>query len=108
MLGDTFVAAQRAAGRPQRRADLHATRVIYVAETDASAREDMRQSYEETIRWEIENTPHHQVERVPPGGTLDDITYDYLVDTANIFVGSPDTVHAGSVDFYVRAAVSAC
>ena len=44
MLGDTLVAAQRAAGRPQRRADMHATRVIYVAETDAIARDDMRES----------------------------------------------------------------
>jgi alkanesulfonate monooxygenase SsuD/methylene tetrahydromethanopterin reductase-like flavin-dependent oxidoreductase (luciferase family) len=100
MLGDTLVAAQRAAGRPQRRADLHATRVIYVAETDAIAREDMRESYEETIRWEIKNTPHHQVERIPPGGTLADITYDYLVDTGNIFIGSPDTVYKRILDFY--------
>jgi alkanesulfonate monooxygenase SsuD/methylene tetrahydromethanopterin reductase-like flavin-dependent oxidoreductase (luciferase family) len=103
MLGDTFVAAQRAAGRPQRRADLHATRVIYVGETDTSAREDMRASYEETIRWEIKNTPHHQIERVPPGGTLDDITYDYLVDTGNIFVGSPDTVTKRILDFYAAS-----
>jgi alkanesulfonate monooxygenase SsuD/methylene tetrahydromethanopterin reductase-like flavin-dependent oxidoreductase (luciferase family) len=100
MLGDTFVAAQRAAGRPQRRADLHTTRVIYVGETDASAREDMRASYEETIRWEIKNTPHHQIERVPPGGTLEDITYDYLVDTGNLFIGSPDTVTNRILDFY--------
>ncbi len=60
----------------------------------------MRQSYTETIRWEIANTPHHQVERIPPGGTFDDITFDYLVDTANIFVGSPDTVTRGLRDFY--------
>ena len=100
MLGDTFVAAQRAAGRPPRRADLHATRVIYVAESDAVAREDMRQSYEETIRWEIKNTPHHQVERIPPGGTLEDITYDYLVDTGNLFIGGPDTVYQRILDFY--------
>lgn len=103
MLGDTFVAAQRAAGRPQRRADLHATRVIYVAETDALAREDMRQSYEETIRWEIKNTPHHQIERVPPGGTIDDITYDYLVDTGNLFIGSPETVYQRILDFYEKS-----
>jgi alkanesulfonate monooxygenase SsuD/methylene tetrahydromethanopterin reductase-like flavin-dependent oxidoreductase (luciferase family) len=100
MLGDAFVASAKAAGRKPRRADLHATRVIYVAETDAIAREDMRQSYEETIRWEIKNTPHHQVERIPKGGTLADITYDYLVDTGNIFIGSPDTVYKRIVNFY--------
>jgi alkanesulfonate monooxygenase SsuD/methylene tetrahydromethanopterin reductase-like flavin-dependent oxidoreductase (luciferase family) len=103
LLGDAFVAAAKEAGRTPRRRDLHATRVVYVAETDAIAREDMRQSYEETIRWEIKNTPHHQVERIPQGGTLADITYDYLVDTGNLFIGSPDTVYRRIVDFYEQS-----
>ncbi len=98
--GDAFVAGARAAGRPPRRAGLHATRVIYVAETDKEARDDMRESYNETIRWEIANTPHHQVERIPKGGTFDDITFDYLVDTANIFVGDPDTVARRIIEFH--------
>lgn len=54
----------------------------------------------ETIRWEIANTPHHQVERIPKGGTFADINFDYLVDTANIFVGTPDTVARRIVEFY--------
>jgi alkanesulfonate monooxygenase SsuD/methylene tetrahydromethanopterin reductase-like flavin-dependent oxidoreductase (luciferase family) len=100
MFGDAYVAGARAAGRPPRRGGLHTTRVIYVAETDKEARDDMRDSYNETIRWEIANTPHHQVERIPKGGTFDDINFDYLVDTANIFVGSPDTVAKRIVEFY--------
>jgi alkanesulfonate monooxygenase SsuD/methylene tetrahydromethanopterin reductase-like flavin-dependent oxidoreductase (luciferase family) len=67
--------------------------VIYVAESDREAIEDMRESYNQTITWEIANTPWHQIERVPPGGTLQDITYDYLVDSRNLFIGSPDTVY---------------
>jgi len=98
--GDAYVAGARAVGRKPSRAGLHATRVIYVAETDKEARDDMRESYNETIRWEIANTPHHQVERIPKGGTFADITFDYLCDTANIFVGSPDTVYRRVVDFY--------
>jgi alkanesulfonate monooxygenase SsuD/methylene tetrahydromethanopterin reductase-like flavin-dependent oxidoreductase (luciferase family) len=98
--GDAFVSGARQAGRPPRRGGLHATRVIYVAESDKEARDDMRQSYNETIRWEIANTPHHQVERIPAGGTFDDITFDYLCDTANIFVGNPDTVVRRIVEFY--------
>jgi alkanesulfonate monooxygenase SsuD/methylene tetrahydromethanopterin reductase-like flavin-dependent oxidoreductase (luciferase family) len=100
--GDTYVAAAHAAGRRPSRSGLHTTRVIYVAESDRQARDDMRESYEETIRWEIANTPHHQVERIPPGGTFDDITFDYLVDTGNIFVGSPDTVHRRILEFYAE------
>ena len=90
--GDTLVEAQAAAGHKPSRGMIRSTRVIYVAESDRQAREDMRESYEATIAWEIANTPHHQVERIPPGGTLQDITFDYLVDTGNIFVGSPETV----------------
>ena len=92
MFGDALVEAQLKAGRQPSRSMLRSTRVIYVAENDKVAREDMRASYEETIAWEIVNTPHHQVERIPAGGTLQDITYDYLVDTGNLFIGSPDTV----------------
>ena len=92
--GDTLVEAQAAAGHRPSRGMIRSTRVIYVAETDKQARDDMRESYEATIAWEVANTPHHQVERIPPGGTLQDITFDYLVDTGNIFDGSPDTVRA--------------
>ena len=100
MFGDAYVAGARAAGRKPSRNGLHATRVIYVAESDKEARDDMRDSYNETIRWEIANTPHHQVERIPKGGTFADINFDYLVDTANIFVGTPDTVARRIVEFY--------
>lgn len=90
--GETLVAAQAAAGHAPSRRMLRSTRVIYVAESDKRARADMRESYDATIAWEIANTPHHQVERIPPGGTLQDITFDYLVDTGNLFIGGPDTV----------------
>ena len=98
--GDAYVAGARAAGRKPSRNGLHATRVIYVAETDQIARDDMRESYAETIRWEIANMPHHQVERIPKGGSFADITFDYLCDTANLFVGSPETVYRRVLDFY--------
>ncbi len=78
---------------PTGRKNFAVTRVVYVADTDEEAREDMRESYEKTITWEIANTPWHQIERVPPGGGLEDITYDYLVDSRNLFIGSPDHVY---------------
>jgi alkanesulfonate monooxygenase SsuD/methylene tetrahydromethanopterin reductase-like flavin-dependent oxidoreductase (luciferase family) len=92
--------SQRAAGRPVERSKMACCRVIYVAESDKQAREDMRESYERTIAWEIVNTPHHQVDRIPKGGTLQDVTYDYLVDTHNLFIGGPDTVTKRIEEFY--------
>jgi alkanesulfonate monooxygenase SsuD/methylene tetrahydromethanopterin reductase-like flavin-dependent oxidoreductase (luciferase family) len=100
LFGDTLVATQKQFGHTPSRKMLHCTRVVYVAESDKQARDDMRESYEKTIAWEIANTPHHQVERIPPGGTINDITFDYLVDTANIFVGSPQTVQKRIEEFY--------
>jgi limonene 1,2-monooxygenase len=82
-----------AAGHPDPRSRFAVTRVIYVADSDEEAVEDMRESYNRTIVWEIANTPWHQIERVPPGGTLQDITYDYLVQSRNLFIGSPDTIY---------------
>lgn len=98
--GNALVEYQLALGKKPSRRQMSCTRVIYVAEADKKARDDMRESYTQTIKWEIKNTPHHQVERIPKGGTFDDITFDYLVDSGNLFVGSPDTVYHGLKDFY--------
>jgi alkanesulfonate monooxygenase SsuD/methylene tetrahydromethanopterin reductase-like flavin-dependent oxidoreductase (luciferase family) len=92
MFGDVCMEEQTKHGHRPSRRKLRSTRVIYVAEGDKQARDDMRESYEKTIAWEIVNTPHHQVERIPAGGTLQDITFDYLVDTGNLFIGSAQTV----------------
>lgn len=91
-LGDGLAEGQAEAGRAEARTDLRACRVVYVAATDRQARDDMRQSYNETIAWEVANTPWHQQERIPPGGTFADITFDYLIDSGNLFIGAPDTV----------------
>ena len=96
---ETMVEAAKAAGRTPRRKNIRACRVIYVAETDEEARDVMRDNYNAVIKWEIVNTPHHQTERIPPGGTLEDITFDYLCDTGNLFIGSPDTV-TGMIETY--------
>ena len=98
--GAVFDEAAGQAGRGPSRGNFTVCRVIYVAETDAEARRDMRASYDKTIRWEIAHTPHHQVERIPQGGSFDDITFDYLVDTGNLVVGSPETVHRRLLDLY--------
>ena len=100
--GATLVARQAAHGHTPTRRNIRSTRVVYVAETDRKARDDMRESYQATIDWESVNTPHHQVERIPPGGALTDITFDYLVDTGNLFIGSPDTVQSLIEDHFEK------
>src|SRR5579884_4004168 len=103
-----FEETSRAAGYTDAQRRFAVTRVIYVAETDQEAVEDMRASYNETITWEIANTPWHQIERVPPGGTLQDITYDYLVESKNLFIGSPETVYETIRELYDHVGASGC
>lgn len=91
-LAEGFVEGQASARYEADRSKFGVCRVVYVAETDQVARQDMRPSYEAIIKWEIEHTPWHQHDRIPKGGTLQDITFDYLCDTGNLFIGSPDTV----------------
>lgn len=91
-LAESFDEGQRTAGLPADRTPVHGCRVVYVAGTDKEARDDMRACYNAVIKWEIANTPWHQQDRIPPGGTLEDITFDYLVDSGNLFVGSAKTV----------------
>lgn len=100
MLGDQLVNEQAAAGRSRSRKAVRACRVVYVAKDDKAARDELRDSFNSRIKWDIANAPHHQVDRVPPGGTLQDITFDYLVDTDDVIVGSPETVTGKLQKFY--------
>lgn len=98
--GDAMEEAADKAGHTPDRGHLRTCRVVFVGETDKEARDAMRPSYSEVIAWEIVNTPWHQTARIPPGGTLDDITFDYLVDTGNLFIGSAETVRQMVETFY--------
>ncbi len=41
-------------------------------------------------------------ERVPEGGTLEDITFDKRVESGKLFVGSPDTVYRRVMELYAQ------
>jgi limonene 1,2-monooxygenase len=103
LFGDALVEGQRAAGRATSRNGLRACRVVYVAETDRQARDDMRETFAKRIAWDIANAPHHQEDRIPLGGTLKDITFDYLADTDNVIVGSPESVTEKLTKFHQQA-----
>lgn len=98
--GDAMIDGLKASGRASSRKGLRACRVVYVGDSDAKARDDLRETFSRRIAWDIANAPHHQTDRIPPGGTLEDITFDYLVDSTNIFVGSVETVTKQLRNFY--------
>lgn len=38
--------------------------------------------------------------RIPPGGTIDDLTFDYMAESGYYWVGSPETVYQRIKDYY--------
>lgn len=95
-----YVEGQQESGRTPTRSGIRVSRVIYVADTDKQARDDMRASYEAVIKYEIGGWPWHMTDRIPANGTLQDITFDGLVDSGNLMVGSPETVRQMVEQFY--------
>jgi len=95
--GELYLRTARAAGQPLSRKAFHVAHVIWVAETDGQARDQVR----EGLTYKLSTVdPAHLMKRIPPGGTLDDLTFDYLVDTGYYWVGSPDTVYEQIREYY--------
>jgi limonene 1,2-monooxygenase len=98
-MGDTYVRYAEAAGRAPSRKSFHAAHVVYVGETDAEAVEDVREGLSILLEERKVEGPY-LLRQVPPGGTLDDLTYDYMRETGYYWVGSPDTIYRTIKDYY--------
>jgi alkanesulfonate monooxygenase SsuD/methylene tetrahydromethanopterin reductase-like flavin-dependent oxidoreductase (luciferase family) len=80
---------------PPSRARLRVSRFVYVADSVAAAKRDLRNA---------DFVPIHSGRRldefVPPGGTRNDVTMDYLIDRGVFFCGDPARVAQQIEDFY--------
>ena len=97
---ETYVQLAEAAGRHPSRRTFHATHFVYVADTDTKAREDMRVGLTYVLDRRKRETAIFLQSRIPPGGTLDDLTYDYMVDSGYYWVGSAETIYQRIKDYY--------
>src|SRR5947208_14848748 len=95
-----YVEAAAVAGYTASRRDFRTARVNYVGDTDASAREEARQGLGQAIENGKAAAPFYMRKVVPPGGDLDDITFDYMVEQGYFWVGSPYTVYEQIRQFY--------
>lgn len=89
---DIYVAADNGAN-PARRSRVRVSRAVYVAETDAQARQDMANVDFGAAFGRLEHL-------IPKGGSRDDISWVNLMDAGEFFGGSPETVYRGIKDFY--------
>jgi alkanesulfonate monooxygenase SsuD/methylene tetrahydromethanopterin reductase-like flavin-dependent oxidoreductase (luciferase family) len=100
-LASAYVDAGLAAGRSASRKETRLSRVVYVAETDQQARDDIRSDIEPTLDARRAGARlRHLVRSLSPGDSLDDLNFDYLVDNGIFLVGSPDTVFQRIEEFY--------
>ena len=87
-----FVEAQTAAGRTRQRSLVRICRTVYVAKSVKQARDELRPGASVDVEEMKAGRPRLFQHYVPPGGTIADVNFDYLVDAGLFIVGDPDTV----------------
>ena len=91
-LADQFVAAAAAAGRAPDRGQIRVCRLVWVADSLRQAKAELRPRLEASIARRKRIFPEQFAHVLPQGGTLEDVTFDYLVDSGHYFVGEADRV----------------
>lgn len=98
---DLYVESARAAGRTPSRRTFRTTHFVYVAETDEQARRDVRGGLTYILERRKRDTTAVFLQRlIPPGGTMDDLTFDYMAETGYYWIGSPETVYQRIKRYY--------
>lgn len=97
---DSYVQAAEACAHSPTRREIRVTHFVYVSHTVKKARDEVRGDLTRIIEWRKRTIPHILQTRVPPGGTLDDLTFDYMVDSGYFWVGDPDSISQLIADYY--------
>jgi alkanesulfonate monooxygenase SsuD/methylene tetrahydromethanopterin reductase-like flavin-dependent oxidoreductase (luciferase family) len=98
--GDVYLEAARASGRPASRNSFRVTYFIYVGETDQQACDDIREGYSRVLARRKRENPGILRDCVPPGGAVEDLTFDYMVDHGCLWVGGADSVYQRIKEFH--------
>lgn len=83
------------AADPPRRDRIRVARYVYVADSVAQAKRDLADADLVPIRSGRRLDAH-----IPPGGTVEDVTIEMLIDRNLLIVGEPDRVYRQLKDFY--------
>lgn len=98
--GDIYLRAAEASGRTPSRSIFRVTRFVHVGETDAQAREDLLEGATYVLDRRKRENPAVLRDVVPPGGTFDDLTVDWMIESGRYWVGAAETVYQRIKDFY--------
>jgi alkanesulfonate monooxygenase SsuD/methylene tetrahydromethanopterin reductase-like flavin-dependent oxidoreductase (luciferase family) len=90
----TYLATPNAAD-PPRRSRIRVSRYVYVADSVEQAKRDLRDADLVPIRGGRRLNDH-----IPPGGTIEDVTIEHLIDRDVIICGEPERIYRRIKDFY--------
>jgi alkanesulfonate monooxygenase SsuD/methylene tetrahydromethanopterin reductase-like flavin-dependent oxidoreductase (luciferase family) len=92
---DTYLRAGESAPLPARRGRVRIARVVYVADSVEQAMKDLKGADlgSALVAGRLD-------EYIPPGGTRDDLTMEYLIERGVFFGGDPNTVYDQIKSFY--------
>jgi alkanesulfonate monooxygenase SsuD/methylene tetrahydromethanopterin reductase-like flavin-dependent oxidoreductase (luciferase family) len=90
---DLFLQGARDVGRAANRQAIRVCRFVYVADSVEQAKKELRESITPHIEYDKQFIPAHFKENVPPGGRIEDVTFDSLCDQDYFFIGDPDSVY---------------
>jgi alkanesulfonate monooxygenase SsuD/methylene tetrahydromethanopterin reductase-like flavin-dependent oxidoreductase (luciferase family) len=102
-MAEMFLAAGEAVGRLPRRADIRVPRYVHISDSVKKARAEVRDTLTPLLERRKRDFPWQFRRLVPPGGTLEDVTFDYLLEAGSIFVGDPDHVREGLQRAYAES-----
>jgi alkanesulfonate monooxygenase SsuD/methylene tetrahydromethanopterin reductase-like flavin-dependent oxidoreductase (luciferase family) len=98
--GEIYLKAATASGRASSPGIFRVTYFVYVGESDSQAREDLREGATYILERRKRENPQVLEGRIPRGGTLDDLTYDYMVDSGAYWVGGPEAIYQRIKDYF--------
>jgi alkanesulfonate monooxygenase SsuD/methylene tetrahydromethanopterin reductase-like flavin-dependent oxidoreductase (luciferase family) len=64
------------------------------------AKEELRSTITSSVLFHVHEQPRYYQHLLPSSGSIDDITWDHLVDQGFFFVGDPDTVYERILEHY--------
>jgi alkanesulfonate monooxygenase SsuD/methylene tetrahydromethanopterin reductase-like flavin-dependent oxidoreductase (luciferase family) len=103
-MGDVYARAAAEAGRNRSRGLFRVAHHLHLSDTDEQARAELRATMGPKLEEQKRAVHSDMLSRwMRPGDSVNDITFDYLVDAGYYFVGDPDTVYQRIRDFYEQS-----
>lgn len=96
----TYLDVVERVGRPTSRRPIHATHIVYISDSESKAIREARPGLTHLLESRKRDSAVFLQSRIPPGGTLDDLTFDYMLDQGYFWVGDPESIRQRIEAYY--------